>query len=174
MKRDWQEKRIRQLFHELGDEDERTAPSFAGVMQVALLRARGARGGVPIWRIAAAAATLVVAVTIALLLRTNESTEPVPIAGLMTLELHKPIEIDPPVAPVEPPTAPVDSPTGSAKRRRSQRSDSSTHTSSVLISRWRSPTDCLLSVPGNELLKSLPRVPDPLPGIARSLIQNHN
>ena len=167
MKRDWQEKRISQLFHELGDEDERKAPSFAGVMQAALLRARGARGGVPIWRIAAAAATLVVAVTVALLLRTNESTEPVPIAGLMTLELHKPIEIDPPMAPVGPPS-------GSAKRRRSQRSDSSTHTSSVLISRWRSPTDCLLSVPGNELLKSLPRVPDPLPGIARSLIQNHN
>ena len=180
MNQDWQEKRIRQLFHELGREDAGRAPSFARVLQAALLRRGKPRRRLRLWRLAAVAAMPVVAVVVALLLLTSYSrkldstvdftslqTIPLPAIPLPGPYRETAPEITPPITLGRFPRA--------TKKQSLRRSPASrTNNSSILISEWQSPTDCLLRVPGNDLLKSLPRVPDSSPAFRRSLIETHN
>lgn len=172
MNRDSQEKRIRRLFHELGREDERNAPGFASVVQTALLL-RMAHRRPRRWRLAPAIGLPVLAIVLALLLLVRNSTEPAPPGDFTTLQTF-PLPPERPLlpevsAPQYMPTLPIHI---GAPRRRTPALP--TRNSSILISQWQSPTDFLLKVPGNELLKSLPRIPDSHPGITRSLIENHN
>ena len=170
MNQDWREKRIRQLFRELVREDERKAPVFASVLQAALAQGPGRR--LRIWRFAAVAALPVLAVVVGLLLLASHSGEPAAPGDFTTLQT---IPLPGPDLPPDRPIVPepyVQRPQiylGAGRRRR----DSPTRHSTLLISQWRSPTDYLLKVPGNELLKSLPRVPDSSPGI-RSLMEKQN
>ena len=167
MNQDWQEKRIRRLFRELGREDERKAPGFAVVLQAALARAPGR--GLRLWVVALPA----LAVVVALVLLVSHLTRPDPPVDFTTLQaipLPGP-DIGPHLA-IEPPETPKSQVTISVARRRRQPLPA--HNSSLLISQWQSPTDSLLRIPGSELLKGLPRVPDPSSGITKSLIEKQN
>jgi len=171
MNRDWREKRIRQLFNELGREDERKAPGFAKVLQAALMQSRGPGRRLGLWRLAAVAAIAVPAVVVGLVLLARHSTEPAVLGDFMTLQTVP----YPAPAPPEIMSPPVGSrPPIHIRAARSRRPASPTYNSTVLISEWQSPTNFLLRVPGDELLKSLPRVPDSSPGITKSLIEKHN
>ena len=175
MKPDWREKRLRQLFNELGREDERKAPSFAGLLKSALPRDRRTILKVPMWGVGAVAATLVLGVTAAFILLRSNSIEPAPPGDFTTLQTIPYLEISPemtprPIEEARKPLRTALSRTHSRRRRATLRS----YPSSTLISRWKSPTDVLLRTPGDELLKSLPRVPDSSSGLTRSLIENHN
>ena len=175
MKTDWQEKRLRQLFRELGREDEREAPSFARLLKSALQRDGRTNRKLSPWGLGAVAATLVLGVAVALVLRAHLS-EPAPLGDFSTLQTIPYLETSP-VIPLPGIGQGEPEPFRSALSRtqpRHRRAVSPSYKSSILISQWKSPTEVLLRTPGNELLKSLPRVPDPLPGIARGLIQNHN
>ncbi len=173
MNQDWQEKRIKQLFHELGREDERKAPSFTGVLQAALLRGGVAHRRLRLWRLACVAPLPFLAAVVVLLLFASHSTEPAPPGDFTTLqrlpnrETASPGIVLPPDVPRLPRAVLI-------KQPRHRRRASPTHNSTLLISQWQSPTDYLLRVPGNELLKSIPRVPDPSSGITRNLIEKHN
>jgi len=57
-----EEKRLRNLFQQLGGQDEQRAPSFINIWSGALSRQRKAkRPPVPVWRFAAAVAILIIA-----------------------------------------------------------------------------------------------------------------
>ena len=170
---DWQEKRIRRLFHDLSHEDERNIPAFASVAQSALLREMAHRGPRR-WRLAAAIALPLMAVVCALLLVVSNSTRIAPpgdFTTLQTIPLRGPYDAPGPEI-MHPPDLPV--PPIHIKAPVSRRAALATRNSSIAISQWRSPTDSLLRVPGEELLKSLPRIPDSSPGIPRSLNVNRN
>jgi hypothetical protein len=175
MNRDWREKRIRQLFNELGREDERKAPGFAKVLQAALLRGGVAHRRLRLWRLAAVSPLpFLAAVVVILLLQANHSTGPAPpgdFRTLQTIPLPGPYREPGPgiMTPLNTPR-----PLINIRARRRRRPASPTYNSTVLISQWQSPTNFLLTVPGNELLNSLPRVPDPSSGITKSLIEKHN
>jgi hypothetical protein len=174
MNQDWREKRIRQLFRELGREDERNAPGFAGVVNAALLGGRGTGRRLRLWRLAPLAAAPVLAIIVALLLLRSPSTETAsPEGGSSSLVLPN-RETGPRI--IMPAPIVIPSPEGAiiTRGRRPRRAALPARNSSLLISQWRSPTDYLLRVPGNELLKSIPRVPDSTPDITRSLIEKHN
>jgi hypothetical protein len=176
MNRDWREKRIRQLFNELGREDERKAPGFANVLQAVLMRSRGPGRRLRFWRLAAVVAMPVLAIVVALLLLASHSTGPAPPGDFTTLQtIPSPVPSNPGLSPeIVPPTYMGHFRPVPLKRSQWRRPASPTHDSTVLISQWQSPTNFLLRVPGNELLKSLPRVPDSSPGITKSLIEKHN
>ena len=172
MNQDWQEKRLRRLFRELGREDERNAPGFEGVLRAAL--ARGSGRGPHLWRLAAIAALPVLAVGVSVMLLVNRPTRPDPpgdFTTLQTIPLRRDLTPDSAVEPTSPEST---KPAIKASTRGRRKQASTTHNSSLLISQWRSPTDSLLKIPGNELLKSIPRVPNTSPGITKSLFKNHN
>ena len=184
MKPDWREKRLKQLFYELGREDERKAPSFAGLLKSSLPPDRRTNRNLPMWGVGALAATLVLGVTTALIVFRSHSIEPAPPGDFTTLQtipersfgLDKaPYLESPDMTPQPIDEAPK--PLRAAFSRtlpRHRRTASPRYNSTILISQWKSPTDVLLRTPGDELLKSLPRVPDSSPGLKRSLKENHN
>ena len=187
MNRDWQEKRIKQLFHELGREDEKKAPGFTSVLQAALTRGRSAHRGPRVWRLAAVAATLAVAVAIALMLRANDSTESGPPGDFSTLQRIPNTVVPNGNDDLRHELEALDvlkhrSVLDTLKHRPAIRTAKAQRrgpapprqNSSMLISQWKSPTDPLLRIPGDELVKSLPRVPDTSRGITTGSIENPN
>ena len=173
MNQDWQEKRVRRLFRELGRDDARKAPDFTGVLEAALLPGRGRGLRLRVWRLAALATIPVLAIVLAFLLLRSQSTE----TALRTDDFSSLVLRDPKTTPPMPPprlfvdpSRPLISTTG----KRSRRQSLPARNPSPLISQWRSPTDYLLKVPGSELMKSIPRVPDSSPDITKSLIEKHN
>ena len=87
MNQDWKEKQIRELFNELGDEDERLAPGFAGVLESALVHSNRSRRTL-VWRLAAASVVPILAMVGLVLLRNQPAEPPVQIEPTMTLEFH--------------------------------------------------------------------------------------
>jgi hypothetical protein len=161
MNQDWRDERVRELFHELGEEEGRLTPGFAGVLEAALRR-RSLPRHLRVWRFAAAVALPVVALA----------------AGLAWLE-NQPTETLPPIDPTIVQRLPgprgnlYDSPSPVRPiftiRPRMRKSPSRTRIQIIQISQWRAPTDFLLETPGSEIFRNLPRMPDSPPGIPRSL-----
>ena len=160
MNQDWEEERIERLFREMRQEDERLAPSFAKVTGVGL--ATNARRGRPVLRFAVVTALLVLLIGSAVFLVTRVSkrtarddiAESTPGPSSDQGE-GNPSSNDNVGGAIEngPAPAPV-----IAKRNSIHRSRGRGHTESSLISQWRSPTDFLLSVPGEQLLRTVPRL----------------
>ena len=174
MNQDSQEKRIRRLFRDLGRDDARKAPDFGCVLEAALLPGRGRGLRLGVWRFAALAAIPVLAIVVPLLLLRSQLAETAPrMDDFSSLDLRNP-ETTPPL--MAPPIAdPLSTrPIISTRGRRRHGPTRPARNSSLLISQWQSPTDYLLKVPGSELLKSIPRVPDSSPDITKSLIEKHN
>lgn len=152
MNQDWQEKEIRQLFHNERQANESLTPDFASTLEAALSRRGRARPRWLILRVAFAAVALVALGSLVFVVGDRYSREhkPSPIAGLEEPGVTLPAPADLPVAvPREPPAKPV---------RRAHRRQTPVRRAAPLISQWRSPTEFLLKTPGDELLRTVPRL----------------
>ena len=186
MKRDVEENELKRLFRELRREDERLAPPFDKDWDAALSRMGGGRSPLRVFRLAAATAiALILLGDFALILFTRLSRQPISNATTESVatrtQPHSPSveSIETPSSPVEifkagrDQLAKADSKTSSvrersksARRRPSARFQTTdtliSRTTVALISRWRSPTEFLLNSPGEQLLKTIPRLNESL------------
>jgi hypothetical protein len=155
MNQDWEEKAIRQLFRDERETDESVAPHFAATLEAAISRRRPARAGSLIRRAAIAVVALVAVGGFVLLLLGRSGSGPQPVVSIKQEELA-------PITPapnrsVEVAVAPLSQePSKPAHHARGHRQSSVR--AATLISEWRSPTDFLLKTPGDQLLKTVPRV----------------
>lgn len=163
------EKRINRLFYELRQEDEQHAPSFDSVLRAGSPKAAQSS---PAWfslRIAVASAMLILVSGLVFVLlkpflssTETENSEPsLPIVKTPYWQL-KPL-------PYEPLTPSIErNPTLEAIHRelarpaRHKRPAARSYQPAMLISEWRSPTGFLLRTPGEQLLKTVPRVGESL------------
>jgi hypothetical protein len=153
MKQDWEEQTIRQLFRDERQADESQAPHFAGTLEAALSRRRKYSSRRLIFRVAFAVVALVAVIGFVRFLLIRSGNEQQAIVAQEPLQPDKTtpapmiVEVTPSLTGPPPRTAP-----GTRRHRRSPAPADS------LISQWRSPTDFLLRTPGDQLLKTVPRV----------------
>lgn len=158
------EKRIRQLFREMSADDQARAPQFASVVAACSPIARPQRRTVHL-KAAGAVAILCLAVLVAMAIILNNS---------------KPKDKPAPDYQAEGPTAPPEAPsnvvpltlsaqspriaTGAASRKRSRhrRNSISWAIAANSLFAWQSPTASLMQTPGDELMRSLPRLGESL------------
>jgi hypothetical protein len=150
MKRE--EEKIRKLFQQLSEEDERQMPSFAQNWNAALSRQEKPKAQWRGWRVAVAAALLLVlgAGFAGWWIYVRQSTEQV----VEIISSDRPVDGFTPPPPVFPSQAPVKNPHSVTRR---QRRFVRPQPTASLISQWRSPTESLLQIPGEQLLKKVPR-----------------
>jgi hypothetical protein len=154
MNQDWEEKAIRQLFRDERETDETVAPHFAATLEAAILRRRPARSGRLIRRVAIAMVALVAVGGFVLLLLDRSLTGPQPVVSIKQEE--PPPKTPAPNRSVDWAVATPQEPSKPARGARRHRKPSLR--ADTLISEWQSPTDFLLKTPGDELLKTVPRV----------------
>jgi hypothetical protein len=181
MKQNLGEKNIERLFHELRREDEQRAPSFDIV-----LRAESSKAGKasPAWfssRIAVAAAMFILVGGLVLISVMQSSLPPTeidtPVLSHQTIK--PPYQLEPlpyrqPVPSIE--QAPIlEARRGEVARPvRHKRPAARPHQRAMLISEWQSPTSLLLRTPGEQLLKTVPRVGESLIEIKRPVPDEKN
>lgn len=149
------EKKIRQLFRELSCEDEVRTPAFESVLSST--RAPRPRN----WSLALAGglAMLVLAVVVTLLTLARTS-KPVSAPDELAGAAPPPVqELAPPPGAVEKPATPKRE---TAKHRRPRRTTDQLTIAIKTLSAWQSPTASLMKYPGEDLLKSLPRLGESL------------
>jgi hypothetical protein len=155
MNQDREENRIKELFHELKQEDAHNAPAFARIMEAARLRTVEPRQPWRILTIAVATVMLVIVGSSVFIIR-QLSTKPRPIERA---ELEEPAAKSPPpdviTAGPDKKEALNKSEAPKTVRRRVERRPKRAAT---LISGWRSPTDFLLKNSGEQLLRTTPRL----------------
>jgi hypothetical protein len=165
MKHNLVENRIKQLFDELRQGDERHTPSFDRVLKAA----SKAGPALPSLRVAVAAAMLIVVSGLVFILlkpsllstETGDSESSLPIVRMPDGQ-SEPLLSEPPNPSIE------RAPALEAVRReltrpaRHKRPARWPHQPAMLISEWQSPTDFLLRTPGEQLLKTVPRAGESL------------
>lgn len=168
MNQDWQEKEIRQLFRNERQANESITPDFAVTLEAALSRRGRARPRTLILRVAFAVVALVAVAGFVFLLAGRYSREQAPSVVAGPSELV----IKPPAAPDEPASVPTQRPAKPARRAHGHRQ--STRQAAPLISQWRSPTQFLLKTPGDELMRTVPRLGGPAVEIKLNLSSTKN
>jgi hypothetical protein len=162
------EKRIRQLFRDMSREEERRAPEFARVMAAASSRTGRSQNGTRLFALAWAVSAVVIAILIAVIFAARHSRpQPGVEPGGQVAEAQPSTEKEPGnrlPAPV------VNAPSAPAPRTMPKRVHRSWHSNELAIrmktlSAWQSPTASLLKAPGEEMLKSLPRLGESLQSI---------
>jgi hypothetical protein len=152
MKQELDEEGIRRLFRDQRQADERLAPHFSATLEAALSRRRVAHSGRLVLRSAVALGALV-AIIFSVFFFLPRSVDEQP--AIVAYEPDQPdnaASSTPVVLPPRPKRPAIRPPRSTRKHRESpQRAE-------TLISQWRSPTDFLLRTPGDELLKTVPRV----------------
>jgi hypothetical protein len=150
------EKRIRQLFREMSLDDQRRAPEFESVLAAQSGKARS-QDRTRSLRLAMAVAMLCVALLIAMVIIVRPSKP----RGSADHEQAS----APPFQPEAPPTVVpsqsiVESPKVRTimKRARHRRPSNQIEIAMKSLFAWQSPTASLLKTPGDELLRSLPRL----------------
>ena len=162
MNSNWDEKRIRQLFVEMSLDDAHRAPDFDVLLQTG--RSSTARS-ISFFALAAAISALVIVVATATVFvvrhasrqsQSDASVQPLELTPLPEEHSERAGALEA-VRPVMP---------RSIKRRvkhiRVQRASEELAIAVKSFSVWQSPTAALLKVPGEELLKQLPRLGDSL------------
>ena len=157
------EKRIQQLFREMSRNDARRAPDFEMLVQTGSRSLARSKSGV--WALALAgsfAVLLVAVVTAAVLIVRHPKNQSPSDADRPVAESVAPSEPPEPIIPRRPANvatnhAPV---RHAVKRIRNQRRSNELAIAMKSLSVWASPTASLLKAPGEELLKSLPRLGD--------------
>ena len=171
MKRNSEEQKIRQWFHEARHADESRAPSFAEML--ATTRAKNRSGGWRLgWRIAFVTASLLIIGMAAFVFFKRSPKQPLDqvAGGSVTTRLpdDRP-ESRPPVALNPPVTLPAEARKG--RRTNSKPSHRGPRVvqprgeagqAALLSFKWQSPTDFLLRTPGADVLKTVPRLGDSL------------
>lgn len=150
-----EEERIRALFRQLKRADERLAPSFASVWQSSVSQAplsqiRKANQRRFTFRLAAALIAIILSVASAFVFFKQRSKPPV------QTETAGPIESVP--ARNDTAAAPVKLPEKISPKRARMTRPARPRQPVVAITEWRSPTNFLLVSPGDEWLKSVPRL----------------
>ena len=157
MNQDWQEKRIKRLFDEMRQDDERLAPPFTTIGKAALSRQTGSSRRI-VRRLAFAGVIVILLGGSALfvMMRLSKHSSPVDVAVTSPAPPNEDKDRDtPPPAKVE--AGPVrDTPSPVGRRPRHER-----RVADALVSQWRSPTDFLLDVPGSRLLRTVPSLGRP-------------
>src|SRR2546430_2463088 len=165
------EKRIRQLFHEISREDEHRTPEFAQIIAAARSGAGRAQNGTRLFALAWAVSGVVIAILIAVSFAMRHSKalpQTDPVGQVAQSEQPKqPTETEPLNAisrsvPGVPGTA-IRQTIPRRVRRRRQPDDLAIRMKS--LSAWQSPTASLLKAPGQEMLNSLPRLGESLQSI---------
>jgi len=152
-----EEEKIRKLFQQLSEEDERQTPSFAQNWNAALLRQEKRKAQWSGWRVVVGAALLLVlgvggAGWWLYVRQSTQQSHPVEIANS-----DRPVDgfTPPPVSllPIPPSRTPVKNAHNITRR---QRRFVRPQPTASLISQWRSPTESLLHIPGEQLFKRVP------------------
>ena len=158
------EKRIRQLFREMSRDDQRRAPQFASVLAAASSGIARSQNRTRSLRFATAVALLCAALLIAMAIIVRPSKPNSPARdGQATAPT-----VTPEASPTSPPKQPgVGTPSAEPRRViiKRARHHQSTDQLAVAINSlfaWQSPTASLLKTPGDELLRSLPRLGESL------------
>ena len=159
------EKRIRQLFLEMGSSDQSRAPQFAEVLAAANSKVARTQVRARSLRFAMAAAILgaVLLIAVAIIVRPSKSRlgeTPDNQAAAPSVPPEAPQTVDPPRRNV----APRDSEPRRrfVKRVRHRRIPDLTTIAMESLFGWRSPTASLLKTPDDELMRSLPRLGESL------------
>ena len=149
MHQDWQEKGIKSLFDELRREDRLSAPPFERVGGVRLaFRARRTRA----LRLALGGAVILLVVGAGFYVATRGSKR----AGQNEVAVNPPPqETETRKNPLPPKLIPTPAPAPMPIVNRVRRGR---QYEAALISQWRSPTDFLLVTPGDQLLRTVPRL----------------
>ena len=177
MNLNWHEKRIRQLFGEMSRDDARRAPDFEMLVQAGSRGVARSKSGVQAFLAAAAAAVLLVAVVTAAVLMVRHPNNQSPSgADRPVAEWVAPPKSPEPVVPRRPPSVATNhTPVRHAARRiRNQRRSNELAIAMKSLSAWQSPTASLLNSPGEELLKSLPRLGDSLQTLRSFSVDENN
>jgi hypothetical protein len=181
MNQNSQEKRMRQLFHELREQDEKQAPSFASALDAALANQGAVKSGWQSWRLATGVALFIILIG-AIFFFSKLFSTPLTMEPWAQVPLVAPVPLREPELPKDARPAPIlPAPYAGAPKRPKSRSSqtgsprkepllSAQHRPMptenlqpvMLISNWQSPTAGLLKTPGAELLKSIPQVGEPL------------
>ncbi|HWO01810.1 MAG TPA: hypothetical protein VNS63_21325 [Blastocatellia bacterium] len=172
MNQNWQDKEIRQLYREQRQADESIAPHFAATLEAALSKKRADRFGRPMLRLAVAFAALVAVASFVFLLLGRSSPEQPPIVSVGPGESGD----KPAITSSEPssvPTSPAPKPARRVRTRR-QSPERAAALLSPLISQWQSPTGFLLKTPGDELLRTVPRIGESAVEIKMNLSSTKN
>lgn len=153
-----EEKRIQQLFREMSSDERRRAPEFASVL-AAPGKAR-LRGGSRSLRLAMAVAMIFAGLLVAAALILTPSK---PQGLAESTQAQEPVSKPESPDGVEPSQRNLQAPTPALlpKRASRRRTDRTTLVMKSLFA-WRSPTASLLKTPGDELLRSLPRLGESL------------
>jgi hypothetical protein len=158
------EKSIRQLFREMSLDDQRRAPQFASVLV-------GGRSGITrsqnrtrSLRFAMAVAILCAALLIVMAIIVRPSKPQGPARDEQAIAPTLPPEAPPNIVPKQPGVGtPVVEPRGVIiKRVRHHRTTDQLAVAMNSLFAWQSPTASLLKTPGDELLRSLPRLGESL------------
>ncbi len=148
-----EEEKIRQLFHELREEDHLRAPCFSSALEAALSKTDARRPGRLIRQAAFVTASVILIISFALLLRhysSRQQVDPAPTDKSISRA---------PDRKIEPPALPETKFVGPQKIIR-RKARPALFEQATMISRWQSPTDSLLRTPGEELLRLVPRITD--------------
>ncbi|MCI0487971.1 MAG: hypothetical protein L0229_15380 [Blastocatellia bacterium] len=155
-----EENRIRKLFRELREDDERLASSFDRLMEAATAHpVRRGRRGLRLAIITAALA-LIAGLAFALLTTTSTTVDDAPekiseeqIESPLPPNAHEPNDHKSEIAE----KAPLDIRKSSFRKRVRRRMPDRTLRAARLISEWRSPTGFLLEPSGKELFTAVPQ-----------------
>jgi hypothetical protein len=172
MNQNLDEQKIKQLFRDARRADEHAAPSFTATLAAAMMRAERREPGAWFLRVAVTTVALVVISVSALFIFRQSATPPkvdpeAHAGGIITLPYdHSRESVDPerkdsivPFSPIPPEFTPKHAGLRSPRRRpRVTPPHQSFVPSATLISQWQSPTDFLLTIPGEQLLKTVPRL----------------
>lgn len=185
------DERIREMFQQLKSEVEQRAPDFTDYWNAAHAKLAQPRRGWAFWQIPAAAATTLILLSAGWWMFFRQSTmqfAPVEIVTGDTSALNTlPAVISPPVSQIAPPNVgstvrkparPVShTPSGSKNSLNitpRQHPVRQPQPPTVLISQWRSPTESLLQVPGERLLKRVPRLDESVVNIKATISNQKN
>ena len=159
------EKRIQQLFAEMSLDDQRRAPEFAGVLAAANPGMARSQNRARPWRFAMTVATLGAALLIAMaiIVRPSKPQGAAARDDQASAPAVKP-EAPPSVGPSQPG---IEAPSVEPRRvvikhARHRRPSNQMELAMKSLFAWRSPTASLLKTPGDELLRSLPRLGESL------------
>ena len=164
-----EESRIKELFHELKQEDERRAPAFARTMEAALSRSAktstSAKTRQP-WRLlpVAVVAVMLILVGISVFIIFRQSATETYQAEIA--DTVAPLAQPPPPSVIEnTPRKDESVDKKDSQRPGKRRVARERPLSPTLISDWRSPTDFLLETSSWQLLKATPRVDESITSI---------
>ena len=158
------EKRIRQLFREMSLDDQRRAPQFASVLAAARSGMARSQNRTRFLRFAMAVAMLCAALLIAMVIIVRSSKPQGPARDEEAVAPTVTPEAPPDIAPKQPYVGSprVEPRTVIIKRARRHRTTDQLAVAMNSLFAWQSPTASLLKTPGDELLRSLPRLGESL------------